>query len=87
MDSDGTLAGRELSAYLVSTQLGWNLVPHTIIRRRNWLACQLWRSNPADAVDSDLPPGPDLVDLFRPSAAAGHLPVRGPTTTLVARSF
>lgn len=29
---DGTLAGRELSAYLVSTQLGWNLVPHTIIR-------------------------------------------------------
>ncbi|MFY1621076.1 phosphatidylinositol kinase, partial [Micromonospora sp. WMMD736] len=26
---DGTLAGRELAAYLVSTALGWNIVPYT----------------------------------------------------------
>ena len=29
---DGTLAGRELAAYLVSEALGWKIVPHTIIR-------------------------------------------------------
>jgi len=29
---DGTLAGRELATYLVSEALGWNIVPHTIIR-------------------------------------------------------
>lgn len=29
---DGTLAGRELAAYRISEALGWDLVPHTIIR-------------------------------------------------------
>ena len=29
---DGTLAGRELAAYLISKHLGWNIVPYTIIR-------------------------------------------------------
>ena len=29
---DGTLAGREFASYLVSEALGWNIVPHTIIR-------------------------------------------------------
>ena len=29
---DGTLAGRELCAYLVSAALGWDIVPYTIIR-------------------------------------------------------
>ena len=29
---DGTLAGRELAAYLVSAALGWDIVPYTIIR-------------------------------------------------------
>src|SRR5690242_21268110 len=29
---DGTLAGREASSFLISEALGWNLVPHTIIR-------------------------------------------------------
>ncbi len=29
---DGTLAGRELATYLVSAALGWNIVPHTMIR-------------------------------------------------------
>lgn len=75
---DGTLAGRELSAYLVSTQLGWNLVPHTIIRDgpAGIGMLQLWVQQPGDAVDSDPLPGPDLVDLFpahRPRP--GYLPV------------
>jgi uncharacterized repeat protein (TIGR03843 family) len=29
---DGTLAHREVAAYLVSEALGWNLVPHTLLR-------------------------------------------------------
>ncbi len=29
---DGTLAGREVAAYLVSESLGWNIVPRTILR-------------------------------------------------------
>jgi uncharacterized repeat protein (TIGR03843 family) len=29
---DGTLAHREVAAYLVSEALGWNLVPHTFLR-------------------------------------------------------
>ena len=44
----GTLAGRELSAYLVSDALGWNIVPYTIIRDgpagRGML--QLWVDQP-----------------------------------------
>ena len=57
---DGTLAGRELGAYLVSTQLGWNIVPYTIIRHgpagRGML--QLWVDQPGDAPGSDPGPGP-----------------------------
>lgn len=30
---DGSLAGREVAAYLVSEALGWNILPHTIIRQ------------------------------------------------------
>ena len=48
---DGTLAGRELAAYLVSDALGWNIVPYTIIRDgpagRGML--QLWVDQPARA--------------------------------------
>lgn len=63
---DGTLAGRELGAYLVSTQLGWNIVPYTIIRDgpAGPGMLQQWVQQPGDAVDSDPRPGPDLVDLF-----------------------
>src|SRR6185295_15493566 len=47
---DGTLAGRERSAYLVSSALGWNIVPYTIIRDgpagRGML--QLWVDQRAD---------------------------------------
>ncbi|WP_338103966.1 SCO1664 family protein [Mycobacterium montefiorense] len=75
---DGTLAGREFAAYLVSTQLGWNLVPYTIIRRgpAGPGMLQLWVQQPGDAVDTDPRPGPDLVDLFPAhNQQAGYLPV------------
>jgi uncharacterized repeat protein (TIGR03843 family) len=42
---DGTLAGREVAAYLVSGQTGWELVPPTVHRGGGPFgpgACQLW---------------------------------------------
>ncbi len=69
---DGTLAGRELSAYLVSVALGWDIVPYTIIRDgpagRGML--QLWVDQPGDEVGANPESGPDLVDLL----PAGHVP-------------
>ena len=63
---DGTLAGRELGAYLVSTELGWNIVPYTVIRDgpAGPGMVQLWVQQPGDDADLDAKPGPDLVDLF-----------------------
>ena len=75
---DGTLAGRELAAYLVSTQLGWNIVPYTIIRHgpAGPGMLQLWVQQPGDAVDSTPTPWPDLVDLFPANKLEpGYLPV------------
>ncbi len=48
---DGTLAGREVSAYLVSQATGWNLIPPTILRDGplGVGACQLWIDEPDDA--------------------------------------
>lgn len=69
---DGTLAGREYGAYLVSAALGWNIVPYTIIR--NGPAgpgmVQAWVDQPGDDAGSEEAPGPDLVDL----APVGHVP-------------
>ncbi|MEB3969792.1 SCO1664 family protein [Mycobacterium ulcerans] len=75
---DGTLAGRELSAYHVSAQLGWNIVPYTVIRDgpAGPGMLQLRVQQPGDAVGTDPRPGPDLVDLFpcgKPQP--GYLPV------------
>ncbi|MEV0671841.1 SCO1664 family protein [Mycobacterium sp. NPDC050441] len=69
---DGTLAGRELAAYLVSAALGWNIVPHTIIRDgpAGPGMLQLWVDQPGDQVGDEPDSGPDLVDLL----PAGHLP-------------
>ena len=55
---DGTLAGRELSAYLVSEATGWGLVPPTVLRDGPFGTgmCQLW-------VDTD--PEVDLLVLAR----------------------
>ena len=62
---DGTLAGRELGAYLVSANLGWNIVPYTIIRHgpAGPGMLQIWVDQPGDVPDSDPGPGPDPVDL------------------------
>jgi uncharacterized repeat protein (TIGR03843 family) len=69
---DGTLAGRERGAYLVSAALGWNIVPYTIIRDgpagRGML--QLWVDQPGDVEGEPEPAGPDLVDLL----PAGRIP-------------
>jgi uncharacterized repeat protein (TIGR03843 family) len=79
---DGTLAGRELGAYLVSAALGWNIVPDTIIRDgpAGPGMLQRWVEQPGDMVEdsADLAgtateepaPGPDLVDLL----PAGDIP-------------
>lgn len=50
---DGTLAGRELGAYLVSEALGWNIVPRTIIRDgpAGLGMVQLWVESPDDRGD------------------------------------
>ncbi|MCV7280982.1 SCO1664 family protein [Mycolicibacterium flavescens] len=69
---DGTLAGRERGAYLVSAALGWNIVPHTIIRGgpAGEGMVQVWVDQPGDEVDDQQPVGPDLVDLL----PAGKIP-------------
>jgi len=78
---DGTLAGRELAAYLISKHLGWNIVPYTIIRHgpAGPGMLQLWVEQPSDTVataDSEPRPGPDLVDLFpADKREPGYLPV------------
>jgi uncharacterized repeat protein (TIGR03843 family) len=48
---DGTLAGREVSAFLVSQATGWDLVPPTILRDGPLGpgALQLWIDEPEDA--------------------------------------
>ncbi|MFC8848206.1 MULTISPECIES: SCO1664 family protein [unclassified Micromonospora] len=48
---DGTLAGREVSAFLVSQATGWDLVPPTVLRDGPFGpgSCQLWIDEPADA--------------------------------------
>lgn len=75
---DGTLAGRERGAYLISAHLGWNIVPYTIIRHgpAGPGMLQLWVQQPGDTADSEPRPGPDPVDLFpADKVQPGYLPV------------
>jgi uncharacterized repeat protein (TIGR03843 family) len=69
---DGTLAGREAAAYLVSAALGWNIVPYTIIRDGpvGMGMVQRWVDQPGDQDGERPDSGPDLVDLL----PAGHIP-------------
>lgn len=50
---DGTLAAREVSAYLVCRALGWDLVPPTVLREGPLGVgmCQLWVGPRPDAAD------------------------------------
>ena len=69
---DGTLAGREVAAYLISATLGWNIVPHTVIRPgpAGPGMVQLWVDQPGEPLE------PGLVDLCAPDCVpAGHLSV------------
>jgi uncharacterized repeat protein (TIGR03843 family) len=73
---DGTLAGREYGAYLVSAALGWDIVPETIIRDgpagRGMV--QLWVDQVGDEGDEDS--GTDLVDLLPAGRVPpGYLPI------------
>ncbi|MEV4755021.1 SCO1664 family protein [Micromonospora sp. NPDC049559] len=47
---DGTLAGREVGAYLVSRATGWDVVPPTVLRDGPFGpgACQLWIDEPEE---------------------------------------
>ena len=60
----GTLAGRELAAYIVSRASGWNIVPPTVYRDGPFGPgmCQLW-------IDAD--PEVDLVALARSRSNRG----------------
>jgi uncharacterized repeat protein (TIGR03843 family) len=48
---DGTLAGREVGAYLISEATGWDIVPPTVLRDGplGEGACQLWLDEADDA--------------------------------------
>ncbi|WP_018350395.1 SCO1664 family protein [Longispora albida] len=63
---DGTLAGREVAAYLVSEATGWECVPPTVLRDGPFGpgSCQLWIEEVA----------PPLVD-FVPELPAGWHPI------------
>lgn len=75
---DGTLAGRELGAFLVSAALDWNIVPYTIIRDgpAGPGMLQRWVDQPGDEVGDEPESGPDLIDLVPAGAVpAGYLPI------------
>ena len=74
---DGTLAGREVAAYLASSAAGSDAVPPTVLRRDAPFgpgSVQAW----ADSVGEG--PGDGVVDLFEPGAVP-----EGWRTVLVAR--
>jgi uncharacterized repeat protein (TIGR03843 family) len=79
---DGTLAGREVAAYLISAALGWNVVPHTVLRDgpAGPGMVQRWVDQPGDALDDSAEDvkqsGPDLVDLLpKGRVPPGFLPI------------
>ena len=63
---DGTLAGREVSAYLVSEASGWDVVPPTVLRDGPYGSgmCQLW-VDVDESVDLTVLARSDHVDLRR----------------------
>lgn len=71
---DGTLAGREVAAFVISEQLDWNIVPYTVIRDgpAGPGMVQLWVDQPDRTDDGE----PDLVDLVpADQVPPGYLPV------------
>jgi len=71
---DGTLAGREVAAFLVAQAGGWGVVPPTVLRDGPLGpgSAQLWIGDPFD----DRAPGEPVVDLVRVGQRRpGWLPV------------
>lgn len=57
---DGTLAGRERAAYLISELGGWGVIPPTVLRSTGPLgpgSVQLWVAGDSDSVVAVVPPG------------------------------
>ncbi|MDG4766254.1 SCO1664 family protein [Solwaraspora sp. WMMD406] len=70
---DGTLAGREVSAYLVARALDWPMVPPTVLRDGPFGpgACQLWIDEPAEVTPLvDFVPADQVPPDWLPIAAA-----------------
>jgi uncharacterized repeat protein (TIGR03843 family) len=69
---DGTLAGREVGAYLVSAATGWGVVPPTVLRDGPFGpgACQLWIDTDDEADPVGFVPADAVPDGWRPIAAA-----------------
>lgn len=69
---EGTLAGREVAAYLVSEATGWALVPLTVLRQDGPLgpgACQLWTEEGSTGPVGFLPQADLPTDWFPVLAA------------------
>ena len=68
---DGTLAGREVAAYLVSAATGWGVVPPTVLREGPFGpgACQLWIDTD-DTEPVGFVPADQVPDGWHPIAAA-----------------
>jgi len=64
---DGTLAGRELAAYLVSESLGWNIVPRTILRDgpHGLGMVQVWQEPDPDQAAVEIVPAGQTPEGFR----------------------
>lgn len=64
---DGTLAGREIAAYLVSEALGWNIVPRTVLREgpHGPGMVQIWQEPDPTQSPVDLVPAGRTPDGFR----------------------
>lgn len=69
---DGTLAGREVAAYLVAEALGWPLVPPTVHREGPLGpgACQLWVEESEQTLVGFVPDAQLPADWFPIAAAA-----------------
>ncbi|OHU23167.1 phosphatidylinositol kinase [Mycobacteroides chelonae] len=70
---DGTLAGREVATYLISAELGWNVVPYTVFRDgpAGVGMVQRWIHEP-ELAEGAL----DLVDICLPQAVPqDYLPI------------
>ncbi|GGG09986.1 phosphatidylinositol kinase [Rhodococcoides trifolii] len=73
---DGTLAGREVSSFLVSEALGWGVVPTTVLRDGPFGPGMVQRWIDTADHHPERGEGIDMVDLCRPDMVpTGYIPV------------